>query len=154
MTQQEIQDRNKKIAIMIGVKPCKDWQGFDGFEHTSWYHTQWSNRFQDNLELYSYRYSDLKFDSDWNWLMEAIEFIGKQTHKGFPINCTIGRTGCSINVNPTNVMGDKFEGKTEIVNTLNINYPIVDKKEKGLTKKEAVFIAVSDFARLYNENKL
>ena len=70
---------------------------------------------------------DLKFHSDWNWLMEAVEFIEKILYNNQPIH--FGRNVCVI-----------FSPKTI--------------KSKGKDKKEAVFIAVSDFAKLYNENKL
>jgi hypothetical protein len=87
MTQQEIQERNKQIALMLGYK-------------TTWL---------DKL-FYTWK---CRFLYDWNLLMEAVEFIEK--------------------LNKT----DK-----EIVWT------------KAATKKEAVFIAVSDFAKLYNNKEL
>lgn len=53
MTQQE---RNNQIALMLGYKPNKHNNGsFDDF--------------YDEPQLYV---SDLRFHSDWNWLMEAV----------------------------------------------------------------------------------
>jgi hypothetical protein len=153
MEQQEIQERNKQIALMLNIKieQCYP-ENKDYKQHGIVYTLE--KEFAENVNSIFLSVSKLKFHKDWRWLMEAVEFIGKQNYKGFPINCTIGSTGCSINVNPTNFMGDKFEGKREIVNTLNINYHIVDEKEEGFTKKEAVFIAVSDFAKKFNNKEL
>jgi hypothetical protein len=73
------------------------------------------------------RWDYLLFHSDWNWLMEAVEFIEKRNY--------------------TFIIEDKHcyyykqflrEAKSGI----------------GKSKKEAVFLAVSDFAKLYNEEKL
>ncbi len=138
MTQEEMQERNKQIALMLT---------WDSNESQTEFYPPYQFGGVKDLD-------DLMFNLNWNWLMEAVEFISKQAHKGFPINCIISNTGCAININPTNVMGDKFEGKTEIVNTLNINYHIVDEKEKDFTRQEAVFIAVSDFAKLYNNKEI
>jgi hypothetical protein len=71
----------------------------------------------------------MKFHSDWNWLMEAVEFI---EHKGYDVfinglYCRITDSGLS-----------DFEIESG----------------EALNKKEAVFLAVSDFAKLYNEGKL
>jgi hypothetical protein len=75
MEDKVILEGNKLIAEFMGAKPCKDWQGYDGYEHPHWLHFQWSNRVQDNLELYSYRYSQLEYHSSWDWLMPIIERI-------------------------------------------------------------------------------
>lgn len=70
---EEIIEGNKLIAIFCGAKPCKDWQGYDGFEHDSYYHLQWSNKYQDNLDLFSYRHSELKYDTSFDWIIPAIK---------------------------------------------------------------------------------
>jgi hypothetical protein len=61
MTQQEIQERNEQIALMLGMK----------IEGT--YITNWK---EFNSLLHSIE-DTLKFHSDWNWLMEAIQFLQK-----------------------------------------------------------------------------
>jgi hypothetical protein len=107
MTQQEIQERNKQIALMLGYK-------------TTWL---------DKL-FYTWK---CRFLYDWNLLMEAIEFIEKLNKIE---DCN--KYDVSICLNKVKIdTTDK-----EIVWT------------KAVTKKEAVFIAVSDFAKLYNEKKL
>jgi hypothetical protein len=122
MTQQEIQERNKQIALMLGMK----------IEGT--YITNWK---EFNSLLHSIE-DTLKFHSDWNWLMEAVEFIEKQK-----MEVSIIQNECSI------IDTEKAE-KEE--NPFMIE-PIA-KCYDGETKLEAVFIAVSDFAKLYNNKEL
>jgi hypothetical protein len=126
MTPQEIQERNKQIALMLGWK-----------EATLEYKLRWcavptEERLnildQDHVPILMKENKDplwsssLLWDSDWNWLMEAVEFIKE---------CDLYR---------------------------NKYYDILHTKRKLLQifiseKKEFVFIAVSDFAKLYNERK-
>lgn len=106
MTQQEIQERNKQIALMLRMEN-------DAF------------LLEKNIEANT-GLCHLKFHSDWNWLMEAVEFIEK-VYNNQPIY--FGHNNCVI-----------FSPKTI--------------KSKGKDKKQAVFIAVSDFAQLYNEKKI
>jgi hypothetical protein len=66
------------------------------------------------------------YHSDWNWLMEAVEFIET---KGYDI--VISKQSCSIWVG----------GKCHV-------------DGKGFNKTQAAFIAVSNFAKLYNNKEL
>ncbi len=66
--------------------------------------------------------STLPFDTNWNWLHEAVEFI------------------------------EKFEDKVGNQKNFKIFNRVLALPIE--TKKEAVFTAVSDFAKLYNEKKL
>jgi hypothetical protein len=112
MTQQEIQERNKQIALMLG-----------------WYEENNTWKVLENFRggfIAVNKGSDLKFNSDWNWLMEAVELIEK-IYNNQPIY--FGHNDCVI-----------FSPKTI--------------KSKGKDKKEAVFIAVSDFAKLYNNKEI
>ena len=71
-----IEEKNIAIAEMLQLQRVKDWQGVECFENNpSWYRRQWSNRFQDWLEIYTYRDSELEFHSNANWQFEAIDFI-------------------------------------------------------------------------------
>lgn len=101
MTQQEIQERNKQIALMLGYK-------------ITWL---------DKL-FYTWK---CRFPYDWNLLMEAVEFIEKRNY-----TFTIEDKHCYY------YKQSLREAKSGI----------------GESKKEAVFIAVSDFASLYNEKKI
>jgi hypothetical protein len=71
----------------------------------------------------------LQFHSDWNWLMEAVEFIEKIDMSKFRVDIC----GKIVKIDTSN---------EEIVWT------------STTFKKEAVFIAVSDFAKRYNNKEL
>jgi hypothetical protein len=107
MTQQEIQERNKQIALMLGYEISENEECFKLPNKIGWI----------ILEV---------FHSDWNWLMEAVDFIEK-IYNNQPIY--FGHNDCVI-----------FSPKTI--------------KSKGKDKKEAIFIAISDFAKLYNNKEL
>lgn len=122
MEAKEIQERNEQIALMLVLKPLKSpylgaYQPTSDTHNPSFYH--------ERMEGESwYVYPD--YDSDWNWLMEAVEFIEKL---GYDV--VIAKQSCGI------WTGVKCH---------------ID--GKGVFKKEAVFIAVSDFAKLHNNKEL
>jgi hypothetical protein len=125
MTQDEIQERNKQIALMLNIKieQCYP-ENKDYKQHGIVYTLE--KEFAENVNSVFLSVSELKFHKDWRWIMEAVEFIEK-VYNNQPIY--FGHNNCVI-----------FSPKTI--------------KSKGNDKKEAVFIAVSDFAKLYNEKKL
>jgi hypothetical protein len=128
MTQQEIQERNKQIALMMGAIDYKadKWYKLGGYkEHIYFPNWNYPNRFLEK---------DLKFHSDWNWLMEAVEFI--ENLENYYVQ--IEEKSCYI------YDISKFD------NSQTNAFIIKD----GKTKKESVFIAVSDFAKLYNNKEL
>jgi hypothetical protein len=89
--------------------------------------------------MLGYSLSSIQFNKSWYYLMEeAVEFIEKQK-----MEVSIIQNECSI---------IDMEKAEEEENPFMIE-PIA-KCFDGKTKKEAIFIAVSDFAKLYNENKL
>jgi hypothetical protein len=128
MTPEEIQERNKQIALMLGLE----------------------------LPLSIKEYSALicknngNYHSDWNWLMNTCKFI---EDKGYGLEIVSSKLGtlkrnypiiwCEISKeNHTDLlMGDS---DTRICRAENLNN----------NKIEAVFIAVSAFAKLYNEGKI
>lgn len=116
MIQQEIQERNEQIASMLG------WKITDGIIS----YIPEENSFQHEVGYSANGF--LQFHSDWNWLMEAVEFIES---KGYEIGI--------------------FANRVEIITTIEENRIY---ETGGKTKKEAVFIAVSDFARQFNLYKL
>ena len=127
MTQQEIQERNKQIALMLGMK----------IEGT--YITNWK---EFNSLLHSIE-DTLKFHSDWNWLMEAVEFIEEKLKlKTVISNMGFGINNQYININrDVSIIDETIDNPSKIMG-------------KSSNKKEAVFIAVSDFAKLYNNKEL
>jgi hypothetical protein len=131
MAQQEVQERNKQIALMLGwkeYKPERNWfwgkkkmTYYKGFDKVTW----------STPRVYV---DYFKFHSDWNWLMEAIRFIQK---KSFDITIDFfSSTGI--------LKTDAFVSKNSdiIIESL------------GKEDIEAMFEIVSDFAKLYNEKKL
>jgi len=139
MTQQEIQERNKQIALMFGAIysiHAEAW-GFGNariepnelkFGNKIIKGAIWAERFE----------KELKFHSDWNWLMEAVEFIETQN-----MEVSIIQNECSI----------IDTEKAELEENPFMIEPVAKCFEVS-TKKEAVFLAVSDFAKLYNNEEI
>ena len=133
MTQQETQERNEQIAIMIGLQPLtKPYLG--AYQTTS--DTYNPSFYHDKMEGESW-YVYLKYDSDWNWLMEAVDFIrfknwSYDMYSPLTITDTVSEFECNFWRN----MDPEIQGRSKI------------------SLKEAVFIAASDFAKLYNNKEL
>ena len=108
MTKQEIQERNKQIALMLGYK-------------TTWL---------DKL-FYTWK---CRFLYDQNLLMETVEFIQKELIKNNDEFCI-----------------EFYEGLPGEPMTF-VSY--AEQNVESKSSKEAVFIAVSDFAKLYNNKEL
>jgi hypothetical protein len=137
MTQQEIQERNKQIALMLGWK-----------EATLEYKLKWSgvkteerlNRLDKDFVPILMKENEeplwedsLRWHSDWNWLMEAVEFINNTHNQGIPhrdLHYTMGY-----------LLHGGWWRDTLI-------------PERLLSDKTQLFIAVSDFAKLYNNKEL
>lgn len=121
MTQQEIQERSEQIALMLGyVNTTPADKDFNIFEYPTKF-----GAIPKMIETMS-----MKFHSDWNWLMEAVEFV-KKTSGISMVQGPVKKPTCVIHLGDLKALSGQS-------NTL----------------KEAVFIAVSDFAKLYNERKL
>jgi hypothetical protein len=115
MTQQEIRERNKQIAMLVTIEP----EVLEG----------------DLLKAGTIE--SMHYHDDWNWLMEAVGFIEK--YKNYKYSVYTLKGCCQI---------FKFyhTPKEKLICTTTYNTRI--------DKKEAVFTAVSDFAKLYNEKKI
>jgi len=107
MTQQEIQERNKDIALMLGLHHDEECVIYG---------------------MTAYTWDMLRFHSDWRWLMDAVEFIKNLDLSEF--NYHVGKMTL-------------FRVHKNVIEKMSIT-----------SKKEAVFIAVSDFAKLYNNKQL
>jgi len=140
MTPQQIQDRNKDIALMLGAY-TKSMMGANAWvlneDELNLSFDIFDEKIFSNNGGSGWKIKDLKFNSDWNWLMESIRFIEDLNNKSpNGIFVKINTGGCFIHpINDTS------------------NY-IAQVYQAGKTKKETVFIAISDFANLYNNNKL
>jgi hypothetical protein len=122
MTQQEIQERNEQIALMLGLTPTK---GFGSKK----------NEYFKKIDVdKTIMYNKVLFHSDWNWLMEAVEFIE------------------NLDLNDIFTMPE-FNYHVGKMTLLRVNKDVL-KKMPITSKKESIFIAVSDFAKLYNNKEL
>jgi hypothetical protein len=155
MTPQEIQERNKQIALMLGWKNSfahkVDQYGY--YQTVDGYSTPYINTLDEQAVEYqsdknAFAIEDLQFHSDWNWVMEAVEFIQSLRLDIPEYNVvdyyivTSSSTFCNIRSGLNHADG---ETKSPF---------FYNKSSVGKNQKEAVFIAVSDFAKLYNEKKL
>ena len=133
MTPQEIQERNKQVALMLGWSYIKDGD--------SWV--------ADLSNQVFYTGNKLIFQLDWNWLMQAVEFIESKMLYSIKINSspTISSRWLSHTIQIQNANFVDIASNTFIIKYQS-DY------SQGQTKIEAVFIAVSDFAKLYNDKKL
>lgn len=136
MTQKELQERNKELALMMGAvkerwypptKEDEEYGTYFVFPQGTWYPGG----------VRQHNYSLMKFHSDWNWLMEAKRFAE--------------RKGLDISIRGHEVMVyrpfRKFYHVRLVEPKLN-----ADVDDSSIT--EAVFVAVSDFATLYNNKEL
>jgi hypothetical protein len=125
MEAKEIQERNKQIALMLVLKPLTSpylgaYQPTRDTHNPKFYHER-----MEGESWYVYP----NYDSDWNWLMEAVEFIEKLNY--------------NINIFHQDSLIEKDN-----------KFIVVTHAIKNKTKKESVFIAVSDFAKKFNNKEL
>lgn len=148
MTQKEIQDRNEQIALMLG------WKITDGIIS----YIPEENSFQHEVGYSANGF--LQFHSDWNWLMEAVEFIKRN----------IKTSNDTENAKDKEIFIDEWEFKItkyylRLIQWTNEGWRMFDNRNRNLsilyiigencqTEIEAVFKVVSDFAKLYNDKKL
>jgi hypothetical protein len=139
MTPQEIQERNKQIALMLGAA-TKQMMGVNAWvleeDELNLSFDIFNEKLFSNNGGSGWKIKDLQFHSDWNWLMESVEFIEKLGYESI--------LGGSEYYYPYK---DMRHNQTFFKDDTTIYHESKD-------KKEAVFIAVSDFAKLYNEKKL
>ena len=129
MTRQEIQERNRQIALMLGGYKCSEISEQYELPKFMTFPPKGKSNLCHTAKVCLLE--NMQFHSDWSWLMEAVEFIERlSVHHMVETN----RSSCVI-----------YNGKSIIT----ANYFKADK-----TKTEAVFIAVSDFAKLYNNKEL
>jgi hypothetical protein len=148
MTKEELLERNKQIALMLGAeindtleriyidKMLDDELIFHNMSvNLSSY--EWSG----TRNIHYIPFDMLQFNSDWNWLMEALKFIEDELKlKTVISNNCMGICNQYININ---------KGISIIDETVTINSKILG---HGTTKKEAIFKAVSEFAEFHNRS--
>jgi len=143
MEQSEITIRNKEIAQMlnwvyvssIDVKENK----YPKYIKSGWYkyipkiaHEKLENTYYVGRNNFA-----LKFHSDWNMLMEAVEFITLKNWS-YDMYC------------PSDITYS--DGEFECNFWDKINPEVMGRSKSSL--KEAVFIAISDFAKKFNNKEI
>jgi hypothetical protein len=93
-----------------------------------WFKTDKSAKYVVYSEHQNYPNKGLPFLRDWNWLMEAVEFIKNLDLSEF--NYHVGKMTL-------------FRVHKNTIEKMSIT-----------SKKEAVFLAISDFAKLYNNKQI
>jgi len=132
MTQEEILEYNKRCAEFLGAiysEHARAW----GFGNAKNIGTKMFHGVIYHNVIQAERFEkELKFHSDWNWIMEVVDAIEKQ-----------GGAVCIGNSNVvmiifylTDAMGDSYSKTRQLI---------------GETKKEAVVQAINQFLIWYNE---
>ena len=134
MTQEEIQEYNKRCALFLGAISNKHKHCFYPMEddelNLSFY--IFDESIFSNNEGSTWKIKDLKFDSDYNWIMEVVEEIEKiKDGQGYRWRVDTYLESCSIS------------------NTHNFTAFITI---NSTSKKEAVVQAINQFLIWYNEN--
>lgn len=139
MTPKEIQERNKEIALMLGanVQDTLERIYIDKMvDDELTFHNMSVNlntyEWNGTTNIHYIPFNMLQFHSDWNWLMEAVEFIQKELIKNDDEFCI-------------EFYKNLFGKPITFVSYINKNVESED-------PKEAVFIAVSDFAKKFNNS--
>jgi hypothetical protein len=144
MTQQEIQERNKQIALMLGFCENQFKEIQTSIIEAAWICVEINVTYDTEHEDFPMltRWDYLLFHSDWNWLMEAVEFIN---------NIKIKKQYFYVNIVRSNIWIYQYK-----YNTTKCPVAVIGTLPEGKFKplKETLFIAVSDFAKLYNNKEL
>jgi hypothetical protein len=129
MTQQEIIERNKEIALMLG-KEYKD----------NWIVINYSNVCGVNPTGKTWQ--ECIFHLDYNWLMEVVEFIN---------NLKIKQQTFYVSIIRSNVWVYQHKNRTTKC-PASASGVLPENEFKPL--QETLFLVVSDFAKLYNNKEL
>ena len=154
MTDNEIQEKNKLIAVFMGGiqdRETKLW-GIGNAE---------LKRFGSTMKVWAkehYKTEDLRYNSSWEWLMPVVVKIGTEFRfktrfhlSGFPINVTIsGSGGTHIAINQGNCAGEEYKGERLITDTMNLNYFINDESMQ-YKPIELIWIAIVQFVQWSNK---
>jgi hypothetical protein len=96
------------------------------------------NKYSHESSEFYFEDSELEYHFSWDWLMPVVEKIEKLDNGIYQVD--ILQEGCKI-----------------MVRCKNFNSPIdktVSKMPEGIRKIESVYLAVIEFIKWYNENKI
>jgi hypothetical protein len=161
MELQEIQERNKQIALMLGadvqdileriyIDKMIDAELIFHNVSVSLNSYEWNG----TTNIHYIPFDMLQFHSDWSWIMEAVEFIenlkfNNTVCTNAPVIVDIKQKSCYIYISADIDKDTKLPKNGKYYYWSTGKLPIFSE-----TKKEAIFIAVSNFAKLYNEKKI
>ena len=152
MTNEEIQEFNKRCAEFLGWKQSQKYEQFNDYHGIwekendgIWYKEEdiindSSKYFEIKVNdkgLHNYHYI-LRFNSDWNWIMEIVEKIQTLDKLGGIV--TIQQGGCKIT--------SRMAGDSSVYANVS-NYFLQGMKGQ----KEAVVDAINQFLIWYNDAK-
>lgn len=140
MTQEEILNYNKKCTKFLGYK-CSINELYE-LPNMMTFKPKKGNNLCRTAKICTL--DEMEFHNDWNWIMESVEFIERlYNHPNKEIQVHIKAGEVCIFSMPYFLENNYYKE----VYYLGEGY-------LNSSKIEAVFIAVSDFAKLYNEGKL
>lgn len=155
------EEYNKLCAEFLGWNYSQEYESYDDFYYVweksndgVWYKnedilkdTDTSNSYckVGNTYLRDYHYS-LKFDSDWNWIMEVVENIENL----YATNTTLPRFEINSHYASFSVNYPTHKYKKWICGC----YETSPEKTKATSKKEAVIQTIWEFLQWYNDKSL
>jgi hypothetical protein len=123
MNQIEILEYNKLCAEFLGAKNIgkKGFSDDDYYQHDLFLRTEWSNKYQDNIEVDTLPLFSMKFHSDWNWIMEVkYRIVGSGYYWfQFPNIIQINENGTISSNKIVNLTFDKLNEKAAVVQAIN-----------------------------------
>ncbi len=74
-----IDEFNKLCAEFIGAKNLgkKGYSDYDTYEHELFERTEWSHKYQDNIETSECSVFRMEFNTNWNWIIKVLTEITK-----------------------------------------------------------------------------
>ena len=135
-----MKENNKLIVEFLG------WEKVGIYTYKSLYITEeqpdFDNRQMETINTFSILWDEMKFNSDWNWLMEVVEKIEsiKDSYHG--------RFGVYISSNSCTIQSTNFRPDKPIPNPPHYYDNIVLN-----TKIESTYYSVLNFINFYNKQK-
>jgi hypothetical protein len=126
---EQLIERNKQIALMLGLKPlARPYDGAFQLNGDDTFNVYFYHERMEGEDWYIYP----QYNSDWEWLMQAVEFINKTHNQGNlrrDLVYTMQYLLCG---------GFWHDSSTRVESRL-------------LHSKDNLFLAVFDYAKQYNE---
>lgn len=136
---------NKLISLFIGAQLATNRYGKEGVSHPSYTRMEYFNKFKDNIEIDTYSFEELKYHSNYSWLMSIVEIINSSKTECF---VTIFHERCRIHNMYPHKMNDI---EVEIYQPIYLeNGDVVEASNTC----ETIFIAIVKFLEWYNTQNI